>query len=196
MAFLRLCFTTPFAILMALQFAGCNSCNAPTNPPKNQNPPTLQWGIQDVSRGTFNQFPSNSVTTSMSVGPGDTVNILVSAQSPDGVTDIKLSGAGSVVCIQTTPGGPAGPGSANVLATESLNPPSQNVQPNPPQISYFLVAPLQMPCSGLKPSGSGTIIIGDYPEQGASGGNSGANFNATATNASGNTATGTLKIAF
>jgi hypothetical protein len=182
------------AVLLTILFAaigflpGCNGCPATQNPGTNINPPNMNWIIQDQTSGQsiYGQGPVSS-TSITNVGISDTLVIGVAAQSPDGVTEMKVSGGGHYVCIVST----TTPGSYGVIGSGSLNVPAQDVHPSPPQAAYYLAVSVTMPCGGFKtaPPGS-TVTVGSLP----SAGQSYLNFTASATNTSGHTVNGTLQL--
>jgi hypothetical protein len=182
------------AVLLTILFAaigflpGCNGCPATQNPGTNINPPNMNWIIQDQTNGQTIYGQGAVFSTSITnVGISDTLIIGVAAQSPDGVTEMKVSGGGHYVCIESTPG----PGSSGgVIGSGSLNVPAQDVHPSPPQAAYYLAVSVTMPCGGFKTTAPGTVTLGSYP----SAGQSYLNFTASATNTSGHTVNGTLQL--
>jgi len=163
---------------------GCTGCPPTQKPGTNLNPPNMNWFIQDQTSGQTIYGQGATFSTNLNVGISDTLIIGVAAQSPDGVTEIKVSGGGHYVCIQTSTGSYA------VIGSGSLNVPSQDVHPSPPQAAYFLATTVQMPCGGFKTGSPGNITVGSDPRAGQSN----LTFNASATNASGQTVNGTLQL--
>jgi hypothetical protein len=146
MMILGRCVGSIFLVSVGLQLIGC----PPTQPSgSNINPPTVSWTIEDLTTGETVKASGNTATNNVPVGSGDNLNIAVSAQSPDGITEMRLSGSGSYVCGQSDSGPPVASGTISI--------PTQDVHPKPPQTAYLLAAILQMQCAGRAGASSGLL---------------------------------------
>jgi hypothetical protein len=169
--------------VMSIALAAC------PNPPQtgsNPSPPSMIWTILDETRK--DQAQNLAAGTSTIIAGSGAYLIGVQAQSPDGITEMTLSGSGSFACFLNSKN--AGGSTMNPIGTQSYTAPYQDAHQNPPQTQVSLSDNLTIPCVNLNPNS----VAGFSNVIGQPAGQSYVTFTATATNASGHTITGTLSL--